>query len=267
MMTVQDFGLTEGDLGIAIPTSIPFENLIKKDFLNGRTLNVNVGTIVRNWLTSIDFRGQMLPKTVGDFILAELEVIKAVCRDKNVRVKFYFSDVEPLYRRMVLSHYLRKRKDVDMAMQPVVTYVMRTYNKHLTAQEKRIKHSGIRFKSVLRSTVVMSHSNLDYLDLGTGLLESHTGKFKEHRLLYDKYPSGAGVDPSVLERIPYTEDLLLLMGTKSLFKIKKVSMRNAILRIAEQYDWNPTMSKLKLQAGLSDPEVRTYLESLPKLNA
>lgn len=267
MQTPADFGLIEGDLAIAVPTSVAFETVLKDSNLYGRIIAVNINTLIRNWLGAIDYQGKLLPKTVGDFIFNEIETIKMVFSQRRCTGIFFFSDLTPLYNRMVMQPYLRKRAQEDIYAGIIATYMMKIHNQFPKPPDKWYPHHGIRYKHTPIEVVMFSHNNLDYLPSNIDLLESHTGKFKEHHQLSDKYAlmkNGAGV-PVSFERFPFTEELLMLLGTKSLFKVKKPAVRPILLEIAETYDWHPKMTRLKLQAGLSDPKIRTFYESLPPL--
>lgn len=267
LITPQDFGLVEGELPLAIPTSMPIETIIGDPRLHGTRIGINIGTMIRNWLGSIEYKNDLIAKTIGDFIIREIELIKLVLKEKKTEVIFYVSDLSELYKRAPLVPYLRKQKEVDLYVPMIAKYIMYQRNKNTIPKVEWYFHHGSRFNSLGQPIILLTHNNLDYLQSNIDLLESHTGTFKKHHQLHDKYsPMKDGTGGKVnLERIPYTEELLLLMGTKNLFKVKKPAMRATLLEVAERHKWNPRMTRVKLQSGLSDPSIRGYYESLPKL--
>ena len=267
MITVDAFGLTEGELPLAVSTSSPIETIMIDPRLHGVKIAINISTLIRNWLGCIDYRGEILPKQIGDFVINEMNIISMILKEKNSEAIFYVSDVGPLYKRMVLIPYLRKQKELDLYTPVIAKYIMHQRNISNVPREEWYYHHGLRYNTLGQHAIVLSHNNLDYVRSNVDVLESHTGKFKLHHQLHDKYsPMKDGTGSKVnLERIPFVEELLLIMGTKSLFKIKKPAMRATLLEVATRHKWNPKMTRLKLQSGLSDPSIRGYYESLPKL--
>ena len=267
MLTPLDFGLVEGELPLAIPTSMAIETIMGDPRLHGTRIGINISTLIRNWLGSIEYKMELVGKTVGDFIIREIELIKMVLKETKTQVIFYITDLSPLYKRSVLAPYLRKQKEVDIYVPMIAKYIMHQRNKSNIPREEWYYNHGVSFDALGQPITLLTHNNLDYLPHNIDLLESHTGAYKKHHQLHDKYsPMKDGTGGKVnFERIPYTEELLLIMGTKNLFKVRKPAMRATLLEVAERHKWNARMTRLKLQSGLSDPLIRGYYESLPKL--
>jgi hypothetical protein len=53
MLTPLDFGLVEGELPLAIPTSMAIETIMGDPRLHGTRIGINISTLIRNWLGSI----------------------------------------------------------------------------------------------------------------------------------------------------------------------------------------------------------------------
>jgi hypothetical protein len=268
-MIEEKVNLSQGALPLSIATSLAFEALIEHpDKEKHHVVAINVMTLARNWLGAMDFKGPVPAKLIGDSVRREMAFIEAFLKQLNLEAYFYATDSTVFYTNPVFAPLMRKLTEQDIKSMEITKYVLIATNqvRRMANLPPIVGYSG-RLYQPGRRLLVFSHYNLDYVESGCALLESHTGVIKENKDLHTKYARMTGKDsgPVSFARLPYCKELIVLMGTQSLFKVRSNPMRKVLLHIAEKYEWNPIMPVRSLIMGLSDPEIKDFYNGLPKI--
>lgn len=233
------------------------------------TFYVNLMTLFRNILGSLSKEGQdvVMPQDLHAVLEQEVETFREVIRQESqdrTQCIFYTSDYAGL--QQAYPHASLRTDHTDK--QKIYTALMRTtlglFYKGQVKSET-LQHFSLRLKPKKPTrALILTHFAYDLLSYpdfqSLELLESHTGVLKNRALFYTKFHNGKG-----LARIPFRDCFLVLFGDSQLFHPMPKKLRDAVLAIAERYNWNWNTTSDRILLGLnelSDPYAKDILKSM-----
>lgn len=258
-------GMTVGSTRTSVGTHLALESLffkvieekfdpereIPKANVDHYTQHVwNIYTIVRNVLHAIPhkekidiLRDPYFPRLLANEVsaIASMYLFETECKPI-----LFFPDYSKIYRGMNMNKKDGYTKVFEEHM--LVKEALTTLKK--SGKLKSINDGkGYKLPSMEGRTLITTNISVDLLNKGSiELLESHTGAVKKKHEFNSKYHR-LGEDK--LENIPFQENLLYILGDKSIIKPMGVPIRREILRVAGEKQWTSRTTKEKVWADIT----------------
>jgi len=267
---------------LSIGTSLAIESIVKGDLPDYdsdkpkapmiditpyNSLWINVMTLYRNYYGALDkvSKDYVTPSEIALDLKQEMEYIKDLMQQKNIKTVFYFCQYDGL-----ASKHPKARLKVNVTKGQIFNHELM-----LSALSSLVKMtSDIRiFKNELRcdtkdSALIITHFPIDLLSEKTfnrlDLLESHTGVLKTKALWYTKLHSDKK-NPT----IPLNRFTIQVFGDGQLFLQSERRLVDAVVETAKKYEWNYLSTNERLFITLTlmkDKMVLAELKELYMLN-
>lgn len=251
-------------LPLSVGTAIAFEAL-ESDVKYG-SIWVNLRTLFRNVYDSVDTdqRGELTPKAVVDTMIEELGYITDYSKGKIDHIQVYHREYADLVHRfpkaIIRVPNTPLQKKYDLFMHSVIDEVL------LRDNEKTIdfdRGSTLLGKPV--SSLIITHYPLDLLSRShfakLRLLESYTGAIKSKSQWNTKLTDG-----KLLKNIPFNDFTVQVFGDGPVqFMRFPKKVRDAIIELADQYNWTSITTMEKVRQNLNWMKDRYSAELLKQL--
>lgn len=247
-------------LPISVGTALAFEeNLLKGAINNHKHVYVNLHTLFRNLHGALQPEDRDMNLNPDLFIVGILEECTAI-KEIVGRVTRGLGDVSfycPTYDGLGKAFPRANLKTVNTEKQRkyavLANTVLRVFINH---QEHFLKKTGskllltdYKLPTVPNLSVILTNHPVDLLSAKSDslLLESHTGVLKPLSMWYTKLQGG-----KEFKRIPFNRLTLQVFGDGTDFGPMASKVRQAVLELAEERDWNPltTTDRIKFSLGL-----------------
>lgn len=281
-----------GEYPLSIGTSMALSGLINQhpDNQNRPTevrsitrLMVNIDTLVRNFLAAIiSDQPQINLPDVVDLLMSEMEFITSFAHEHThgrMKVGFYYQYTEDLKWSFPYALWKKPKTDRQKVTQAEQQVVSDALLSALTAQDKvkltdalpRKINCDFDFTVCNRNlpsypdhVAMLTHlphqllNRFNYLTLY--LLESHTGKLKNHNAFSSKLKTAKKEQP-----VPFNRVTIQVFGEGNLFDPQPNNVRKAVLAIAKKCQWTVMTTDFKFKQDVSeqsDHELALVLEPL-----
>lgn len=254
MLTGPMGGLQRRDVGtlpVSVGTSLAIEGLRQPHLPHYDHLWINLRTLYRNIQQAVDIptRDSMTPDMVREVMIDEMNHITEamlIITGGRITPQWYVSEPNTLVR--ILPEAIIRSPQTDLqkmvytlseaAIEPIV---------------KMLKDKALVFRPLLHgsgNTLLLTHYPTDLLGrrnfANLMLLESHTGKIKQHAEFSSKLTNG-----SELNWLPFNGFTLSVFGDNNvLLRQMPQKMRNLVLEIAKKYKWTPMTTRAKMTMDL-----------------
>lgn len=262
-----------GELPLSISTSIAFEALRDAPKLATTQMYVNIRTLFRNLLSSVDSDIKHRAD-IPDMVPVLLEEIKFInefvptLQHGQLEVVFYHCDYSDIQRKLPVA----KHRVLDDATEKQKLYHFRENGtvqqlvKRASEYNINIQEFHTEIRSNRSSVVLFSHSPIDLLfnDFKSALLlESVTGAFKPKSLWNTKLTRGGN-----LPDLPFNKFTVQVFGDNNNYLyMQNGKIRNAVLEMAQKDNWNNTTNMSKIMSSISrlrDPLARVLLTKMAR---
>lgn len=238
---------TLGTLGMSVGTSLAFE-------LDGPTiirthdaLLLNLNTLVRNVIQSIEGDKKYTPTDLENFTLEDIKLIAKYVNQVKGTKAITFTVYKPDYSKLKSSYKYcdlwepttPKQLEFDKLLKATLSLL----DLRLGNMIKKVKHTVPSFDG---KGVVITNHPVDLIGTPVGrlrLLESHTGVLKPFTSWHTKLTNGNN-----LRNMPLNKLTIQIFGDKSTnFKSQSTKVKSIIENMAEKDRWT---------SGSSDSRVR-----------
>ena len=257
-----------GKANVSIGTSLALESLMNiSDEIQHATvplhdydaLWVNVKTLWRNLFGAVarEHHFALNPQEVASELLAEMEIIKDICRNEGNGIKpiFYLPDYAGLEN--INDEVLLRMDNTDLqkAMTESMKDAIGVLLKHFRDQDEN-QREIITFKNLVNNTdfnkaLMLTHYAYDLTAhrqfRKLMLVESHTGRIKGFDQWYSKYYNGKD-----LVNMPFRLDLLTLLGDQTLFRSKTPAVRRELIQMSVKNRWSSITTASKIRSDAQD---------------
>lgn len=281
-----------GDYPVSIGTSMALQGLTNTlpegqnrqiELRSITRLMVNTDTLVRNFLSSIIAeQPQINLADAVDLLLDEMEFINAFTLEHShgrMKTTFFYQYTEDL--KWSFPYALWKKPNTDRQRLTAATHQLVSDGllAALTAKDKVTLHDELprRIKGELDFMVcnrnlpsypdhvaMLTHlphqllRRFDYLTLY--LLESHTGKLKNHNEFSSKLKTAKKEQP-----VPFNRVTIQIFGEGNLFDPQPIKVRRAVLAIAEKSKWTVMTTDFKFNQDVAEQSSVELAETLEPL--
>ena len=268
--------------GENLPINYPTENIILTTIKENKKhsfdyILINFVTLVRNFLTALDFEEEVKDKSKkkfkilkgGEFInkyynmfKQDLEIINNILNDHKIKPVYYYKDYKKVSK--CLENYLLPED------QPPARSLTEKYSKSFKVpitDEDVIKIVSEFRNETGEKYLLVTHNAVDltkyqYMD-NVRLVESFTGELKPYDKWYTKYRKIGDKDMSVF---PFNGFLLTVLGCNNYIKPGKIKLKRRLYELAKKHRWNSLTGVIKVRADLmsSDPILFSVLKEKEK---
>lgn len=230
---------------------------------------INISTLFRNLMGSLtkDDSKRVHPSEIAIGLSEEIEIIQNIVSTETLNktsVIFYICEYRDLNKKYPHASFRTITTDNQKIYKAI----------HDESIQKVISHFGkVPFIKIFNSELVTSnyrnallishiaHDLLSYKNFRElHLLESHTGVLKKRHQWHTKYENG-----KELSMLPFNKVLLQLFGDSEHFRPYPISVRKAVLQIADTYKWTPatTIDKIKFNfTSIADPYTKEIVSKM-----
>jgi len=211
----------------------------------------NIYTLLRNIVSATDFDKVRLyeSKELKEVLIEEIETLKLLYDNIETELVIWVPD----YKDAFITFNQSKKKTMS---RPYIDYMSgRMVTKKIGKDDIPVKYIESDHKLDLDSSDVLitTHITLDLLNIkrikNLTLLESNTGLLRDKYKWYNKYHSIGKRDMSFL---PFNDQLLFLLGDKSLVKPGSISARVELYDMAINKKWTPRTTRDKIRENLKE---------------
>jgi len=268
--------------GEELPINYPTEKIVissiekkKKDDYD--FIIINFATIVRNFITALDFESSSVTNKSkekfkilkgGEFLATyrkefkrDLELINTILNDNKIKPIYYLKDYKKLAK--CNPNYL-----TEETMSPGKALT----EKYIKSFSSIIDDDTIKIEEDFRNEVgeeylLVTHNAVDLVSYqyqkNVNLVESFTGEIKPFNKWYTKYAKMGNNDMSIL---PFNGFLLSIFGCGNYIKPGKIKLRRNIYEIGKNERWNSNTTLARVKNGLEirDRMVYNILKDLEK---
>lgn len=248
-------GFTRREVGIlpvSIGTSLAIEGLQSHNIPKYDNLWINVRTIYRNLIASVDTatRDSASPDDVAAAMLDDIQHVNegvfTITQGRVVPV-YYLSAPETLANVLPEAIVRSPQTPLQKATAELSEAAIRIVVKELG--DKNV----LRFRPILSGTgvtLLLTHFPTDLLGRKNFaelmLLESHTGKIKRYAEFNSKLTSG-----NSLAQLPFNGFILTMFGDNNvLLKQAPPKIRAMVLELADKYRWTPVTTRDKIKYSI-----------------
>jgi len=256
--------------GETLPINYPTEGIVLTSIAENKKhsydfILINFVTLVRNFLTALDFEGEVKDKSKkkfkilkeGEFInkyydmfKKDLEIIDNIFNDHKIKPIYYFKDYKKVAK--CLENYLLPE---DLPPARALTEKYSKSFKIPTTDENIIKIVN-DFRDVTgEKYLLVTHNAVDltkyqYKD-NVRLVESFTGELKPYEKWYTKYKKIGDKDMSVF---PFNGLLLTVLGCNNYIRPGKIKLKRRLYDLAKKHRWNSTTGLIKIRNDLMNKD-------------
>lgn len=252
------------NIPISIGTSLAIDGLFNehpdtknkpKELRQVEALEINVTTLVRNFHQCVEngATGGYDLTTAASLLQDEFQAIRQYIRDKKGQsfpVSFYYQTLDWFNYRFPNA----KRKEPKTDRQKIEARVIDMLVNFLVERSDEsayIKTIGERFPQSTNTTALLTHyphNLLHRFDFKTlFLLESHTGKLKNHTLFYTKLHT---LKKNVV--MPFNAFTMQLYGEGTLLSTFPFGLKQELETIASAKRWTVATTRPKIENDLAD---------------
>jgi len=238
-------------LAFSIGTAMPLESAIFTENSKVETLWVNVRTLVRNFVNSIENPERYSRQDLLENFISEIQDILSLLEQQNVEVVYYTTApprrLERIFRwakvkipKTPKQAFLADIEEmaIDMAKRSIPDSLLKEFVVRLNGDRSKFTH-------ILTSYPVDLLSHYEFGKLI--LLESHTGETKGRYEWIKKLNK----DPKYFH-LPFNTLTLQVLGDRSAnFYAAKPSVKNELLDIAASGKWTPLTSMTKIKSDIN----------------
>lgn len=241
-----------GALPVSVGTSLAIEGLREPNLPPFDYLWINLRTLYRNLLASVEnwVRDSADPYTVANIMVEEMEHIRdavMTITGGRIHTQWYLSAPETLVKILPDAIIRAPKTDLQKHVAMLCDAALAEVIKHVG------KENVMFFRPLLEGpgrTLCLTHVPSDLLSYRKFeelmLLESHTGKIKQHAAFNTKFSNG-----SELSNIPFNGFTLSIFGDNNVLLYQAPGkIRRAVLEIATKYDWTPLTTREKIRYGI-----------------
>jgi len=215
----------------------------------------NVFTLARNILSACSSKDKdeiLTSKFFLDTLLDEIFVISTLYQDVKCVPAFFIPD----YTKMLTSLNVNKENvlNKDYSFYILLYNIIKKYKP--TIESVVIKDTAYIPKLDKDILITTNYSN-DLLNnlSNMSLLESHTGKLKKNFNWNSKYHK-VGTRP--MNMLPFTEELLYLLGDTNLIVPMKLNTRVLLMDVAVKKHWTPRTTRDKILYDIKSADEALY---------
>ena len=241
-----------GALPVSVGTSLAIEGLREPNLPPFDYLWINLRTLYRNLLASAEnwVRDAADPFTVANVMVEEMEHIRdavLTITGGRIHVQWYLSAPETLVKvlpdAIIRAPKTDLQKHVAMLGDTAINEVVKNIGKENVMFFRPLLEGPGRTLCLTHvPSDLLSHRKFEELML----LESHTGKIKQHAAFNTKFSNG-----SELSNIPFNGFTLSIFGDNNVLLYQAPGkIRRAVLEIATKYDWTPLTTREKIRYGI-----------------
>jgi hypothetical protein len=254
----------ESSLGVLPDNEVP-----KAPILNADSLWVNVRTLYRNLMGSIerDQRDGLVPDDLAEAIINEMQIIEAaISQGSNglCNVVYYVCSYDAVPRRFPHANHKNPNTDNAKYAWNMEQLTMKAIADLQPAHD--LRQFDLDFDKEESRVFIITHYPVDllnrYMFRTLTLVESHTGTLKSPARWYTKLGTGPSKE---LYNIPFDRMTLQLFGDGVLFSPHPIKIRRFLMGIAEKYKWSSISTKALVMAGIKaekDPVLEGFILKL-----
>lgn len=224
---------------------------------------INVTTLYRNYYGAVDkfIKDNISPSEIAQDIKQEIEYIKDLLSQKNLKTIFYFCQ----YDRLANKHPKARLKTNITKAQIFNHELMLSTLSSLIRISPDIKIFKNELKCETKdNALIITHYAIDLLAEKTfgrlDLLESHTGVLKTKALWYTKLHSD-----KKNANIPLNRFTIQVFGDGQLFLPAERRLVDAVVETANKYEWNYLSTNERLFITLTLMPDKLILADLKEL--
>ncbi len=225
---------------------------------------INIDTLIRNIITSVEDKNYILTHSSNDEVLNILKeealTLDSLFETIELKVIFFVPDYEKVFK--ILTRKDRRPIPSQKDLIEDMTIALRTMFLKLDLDINILSKTFLLPKTS-KEILILSHYTHDLLNVvrvpKLKLLESHTGKVIDRVFFNKKY---AKTGQLTFDRLPFSETMMAVVGDKSgLFKPSNIKIRHALYDLIEKRNWNPSTSKLRmLEDSKTIPDLHNLLK-------
>ena len=209
---------------------------------------VNVFTILRNIISSIEDRNVDLNKHIKDLVILLAEDLSTINSIFNIelsdkKIYFYLPDYSKIIKELGENCrlYSSEKKSLEFnTMNTVCKRLNNDFNKKIMSINKR--------------SIVLTHFPIDLLNINNNkeiyLLESNTGVIKSKREFSSKFYKIKDKDnvnkTDIFKHIPFNLLTILIFGDSHFFNTSSLKLRKFLIALSNEKKWNYLTSEEKI---------------------
>jgi hypothetical protein len=249
---------------LSIGTALAIEAYVKEKKTQTPFLLVNVRTVLRNLMESVE-KDVLLRVKAEDLATVLLDELAFIHRElppltgQVTQVQFYYPTYSDLQRILPYAELREITTPAQKFQVALEQHVFAHLQRQKTEPWERVatRHPGLK-----QATTILTHSPCDLLAKPyfpqLQLLESHTGAIKGYTLWHTKYTNGKELDC-----IPFGRFGLQIFGdNNTLLKQKPFKVKQLVLGMAKADHWTSMSSDDRIRASINkhkDPVERMML--------
>lgn len=230
---------------------------------------INLLTLHRNMISSVDRKrlGELDPMEIAQELVFEMGLIEEIILGISPRIKVIFysssykaAELEKRFPRAKLRYAntaLQKFHNNLLGLSLTKLYTLRKNGEGAFHYPL-----DIECKTFPRA-LMLSHYAYDLIHAkqfkSLGLLESYTGELKTKALWYTKFSDKRA------QRIPFNSLFIQVFGDDNVFFMHDAALRQAVLDLADEHQWNHTTSESRINLTLGfmkNQFAREYLRDM-----
>lgn len=250
---------TIGNSGLAIGTHLMLETIFyndleiydqtrefKKENINNYDFHIyNIFTIVRNLLNACLYKNKeelILDPTFPSVLGSEVNKVSSYYKGCNCKPLLFYPDYKPIYTGFNISK--PTGDTVTYREHMLVKGVLSKINIKSCNNHKGYVIPKLKGEILLTTNIAVDLFNQHSLTL----LESHTGKLKTKSQFNTKYHP---IGKSDLTHLPFIEELLYILGDKTIVIPLDIKTRKELLDISIKHKWTPRSTRSQVLSDLN----------------
>lgn len=233
----------------------PFNQVANPPYKKYSTILINVRTIIRNMVNSIDAKeiGSIKGDELALSISGEMNYCLQLLRSQTngaLDCVFYDVDYSGLDRKYPNAWFKEATTDKQIHYRELELSCLREL--HLIPMGYDYRHYHREISDDFNKSIILTHVPLDLLSQRNYnqlvLLESHTGKLKTKNTWYTKLHAGTKDD---LINIPFCNFSIQVFGDGILFSPRPIPIRKHVIEIADKGKWIYSTSQEKMRSDIN----------------
>lgn len=227
---------------------------------------MHVGTLIRNILSSVDYKDKLElvgSKNFVNCVIDEINVIASLFSTTKCKFYIFMPDYE-----YVLKHMNKNKFDVITPPAPYLHYKDGTniFVKNKVSFDVPMVSTNYRLPKLEGKGLITTSAPVDLLNTNCNLtlLESHTGVIKEKWQWSNKLHK---IGDRALTVFPFIEEIVYILGDNFIVQDSKLPLRVKLHELAVNKSWTArtTRDKVKFDISNSIPELSEILKSYTKI--
>ncbi len=213
----------------------------------------NIYTVGRNILSAATEKDKfklLLNKHFLDTVISELETISMLYCDIDTNMLVYVPNYTTL-----LKKYNRGKNDKITSGYTDYQMMFKLFKNINSKLSMNVIMDSYKLPANLSKVLILSSYVFDLLNVKVipklDMLESYTGKIKSKSFWNSKYHPIGKRDMKIF---PFLEELLYLLGDKTIAKTTPVSVRVELYELAVSSGWTVNTSKMKILSDIKKSE-------------